>query len=156
MADVPFPLGSRTIPGLSYKLLTATAHNWTPAVIRLTHYLTNKTKSKSKLFYDGRFTANQFSWRQAPWDSWPEFFSLRLNHYDHSPYGTSSLMRRWVSLLWICLGFRQVYVSHIQYVIENSSLCTIYVFCQYRSCKADHAYLVYIMRQRQFSHLNGR
>jgi hypothetical protein len=26
-ADVPLPIGSRTIPGLSYQLLTATAHN---------------------------------------------------------------------------------------------------------------------------------
>jgi hypothetical protein len=31
--DVPLPLGSRTVPGLRSKLLTATAHNnWTPEV----------------------------------------------------------------------------------------------------------------------------
>jgi hypothetical protein len=35
-ADVPFPLGSRTIHGLSYELLTATDHNWTSS-----SYLTN-------------------------------------------------------------------------------------------------------------------
>jgi hypothetical protein len=33
-ADDPLPLGSRTIPGLSYQLLRATAHNdWAPAVL---------------------------------------------------------------------------------------------------------------------------
>jgi hypothetical protein len=33
-------------------------------------------------------------------------------------------MRGWVCLLWIYLAFRQVYVSHIQHVIENSSFYT--------------------------------
>jgi hypothetical protein len=28
--------------------------------------------------------------------------------------------------------------------------------CHSRLCKADHAYLVYLMLQRQLSHLNGR
>jgi hypothetical protein len=28
--------------------------------------------------------------------------------------------------------------------------------CQYMLCKADHAYLTYLMLQRQLSHLNGR
>jgi hypothetical protein len=31
----------------------------------------------------------------------------------------------------------------------------IQTFCQYRLCKADHAYLTYLMLQRQVSHLNG-
>jgi hypothetical protein len=31
--DVPLPLGSWNVSGLSYQLLTATAHNWTPVVI---------------------------------------------------------------------------------------------------------------------------
>jgi hypothetical protein len=30
------------------------------------------------------------------------------------------------------------------------------VLCQYRFCKVDHAYLTYLMLQRQLSHLNGR
>jgi hypothetical protein len=41
------------------------------------------------------------------------FFSPPTNPYDISPYVTSSLTRRWVCLLWICLAFRQVYISHI-------------------------------------------
>jgi hypothetical protein len=36
----------------------------------------------------------------------------QLNPCDISPYVTSSLTRRWVCLLWICLAFRQVYISH--------------------------------------------
>jgi hypothetical protein len=34
------------------------------------------------------------SWRQAPWDSRPEFF--QLNTCGNSPYVTSSVTRRWV------------------------------------------------------------
>jgi hypothetical protein len=30
------------------------------------------------------------------------------------------------------------------------------VFCQYRFRKVDHAYLTYLMLQRQLSHFNGR
>jgi hypothetical protein len=32
----------------------------------------------------------------------------------------------------------------------------VQAFCQSRLCKADHAYLTYLMLQRQLSHLNGR
>jgi hypothetical protein len=45
-----------------------------------------------------------------------EFF-FQLNLCDNSPYVTSSLTRRWVCLLWICLAFRQVYVSNIYHVL---------------------------------------
>jgi hypothetical protein len=47
----------------------------------------------------------------------------QLNPCNNSPYVTSSLTRRWVCLIWICLAFHQAYVWH---VIENSSCCTIY------------------------------
>jgi hypothetical protein len=39
-------------------------------------------------------------------------FFFQLNSCGNSPYVTSSLTRRWVCLLWICLAFRQVYMSH--------------------------------------------
>jgi hypothetical protein len=35
-ADIPLPLSSRSVPSLSYQLLTARAHNWAPAVLWLT------------------------------------------------------------------------------------------------------------------------
>jgi hypothetical protein len=53
-----------------------------------------------------------------------DFF--QLNPYGNSPHVTSPLTRRWVCLLWICLAFRQVYVSHIYSVIENSPICNTY------------------------------
>jgi hypothetical protein len=38
---------------------------------------------------------------------------FQLNPCGNSPYVTSSLTKRWVRLLGICLNFRQVYISHI-------------------------------------------
>jgi hypothetical protein len=44
-----------------------------------------------------------------------------LSSCGNSPYVTSSLTRRWVCLLWICLAFRQVYISHIYSMLLNIS-----------------------------------
>jgi hypothetical protein len=33
-----------------------------------------ESESESELLHDWLFTANQFAWRKAPWDSRPEFF----------------------------------------------------------------------------------
>jgi hypothetical protein len=52
------------------------------------------------------------SWRQWLWDTRPEIFPL-LNPCGISHFITSTLTRIWVCLLWICLTFRQVYISHI-------------------------------------------
>jgi hypothetical protein len=49
-------------------------------------------------------------------------FLFQLNPCGSSPYVASSLRRRWVCLLWICLAFHQMYISHT----ENSSFCAIY------------------------------
>jgi hypothetical protein len=57
-----------------------------------------------------------------------EFF-FQLNCCSRSPHVTSSLTRGWVGLVRICLVFYQVYISHIEHVIENSSVCIIYKFC---------------------------
>jgi hypothetical protein len=46
------------------------------------------------------------SWRQALEAHDQRFFS-QLNYCGNSPYITSSLTRRWLCLLWICLAFRQ-------------------------------------------------
>jgi hypothetical protein len=75
-------------------------------------------KSKWKLLYDWRFTANQFVLEPS---------LLRLNTCDHSP-SVTFFLTRWLCLLWICLAFRQVYVSQIEHVTKNSSLCTSYKF----------------------------
>jgi hypothetical protein len=42
-ADNPLSLGSRTVPDLSYQLLTSATHNdWTPVVLSLTHSPTHQ------------------------------------------------------------------------------------------------------------------
>jgi hypothetical protein len=38
-------------------------------------------------------------------------FFFQLNSSGNSPYVTSSLTRRWVCLVWICLAFRQVWAD---------------------------------------------
>jgi hypothetical protein len=64
----------------------------------------------SKLLYDWRFTANQFVLASSPLRlTTRDVFSQR-NPCDISPYITSSLTRRWVCLLWICLAFRHIYI----------------------------------------------
>jgi hypothetical protein len=40
------------------------------------------------------------------------FFFFKLNSWGNSPYVTYFLTRTCVCLLWICLAFRQVYISH--------------------------------------------
>jgi hypothetical protein len=57
------------------------------------------SKSKSKLLYDGRFTANQFVLASSPLRPTTRDFSPQLNPCVISPYVTSSLTRRWACLL---------------------------------------------------------
>jgi hypothetical protein len=82
-------------------------------------------KSKSKLLYDWQFTANQFCLGFKALETHDQRF-FQLNSYSNSPYVTSYLTRRWVCLLWICLAFRQMYVSYIYQITENYSFCIIY------------------------------
>jgi hypothetical protein len=54
------------------------------------------------------------------------------------------------------LGVCQVYISHIQHVIEIFLLLHYTeVLCPYRLYRVDHAYLTHLMLQWQLSHLNG-
>jgi hypothetical protein len=98
-ADIPLPLGSRTVPGLSYKLKLST-----------THWL---LMSESELLYDWRFAASQFVFATSPFRLRTSNFIFQLNTCGYSLYVTSSLTRRWVCLLRICLAFHQVYISHM-------------------------------------------
>jgi hypothetical protein len=61
-----------------------------------------------------------------PLETHDQRFFFQLNSCCNSPYVTSSLTRRWVCLVWICLAFRQVYNSHMQHATEKSSFRTIY------------------------------
>jgi hypothetical protein len=86
--------------------------------------LQSQSQSQS-YFTTGGLQPISSSWRQVSWSSREEifFFNWTLAVAD---LDVTSLMRRWICLLWICLAFCQVYVSYIQHVIENSSFCTIY------------------------------
>jgi hypothetical protein len=72
----------------------------TSLVFSQTDFQLTKLKSKSKFMTAGLPPVSS-SWRQAPWESQPEifFFNWTLAVIP------SSLMRRWVCLLWICLAF---------------------------------------------------
>jgi hypothetical protein len=124
------PLGFRTIPCLSYQLFTATAcNNWIPEITPLTHQSTlrwltlltnsvhiNPLKVKIKVKITLRLVVHLQSVRLGakPLETHDQsFLFLQLNPCDHSPYVTSSLTKGWICLLWVCLIFFQVYVSHI-------------------------------------------
>jgi hypothetical protein len=69
---------------------------------------TRGRQSQSQSYFTtGGLPSISSSWREAPWDSRPEFF-FQLSPCGNSHYVTSSLTRWWVCLLWICLTFRQV------------------------------------------------
>jgi hypothetical protein len=89
--------------------------------------LTITSDSESELLSDWRFTANHFVLTPSPL-SLPTRIFLQLNPCSHSPNVTSSLTKRWAYLLWLCLAFRQVYVSHIQNAIENYSFWTTHKY----------------------------
>jgi hypothetical protein len=86
-------------------------HLFSASLVELKSQLT-QSESKSNLLCDWRFTASQFVLMSSPWSPTTRDF-FYLNPSGNSPYLTSSLTRRWVCRLWICLAFRQMYVSHI-------------------------------------------
>jgi hypothetical protein len=55
-----------------------------------------KSRSKQKLLYDWRFTANQFVLASGPLRPTTRDFFFHLNSCGNSSYVTSSLRRRWV------------------------------------------------------------
>jgi hypothetical protein len=74
----------------------------------ITHCLNSQSitavcQSQSQSYFTtGGLPPISSSWRRAPWDSRPEFFS-QLNTCGHSPYITSSLMRLYVCHLQLLL-----------------------------------------------------
>jgi hypothetical protein len=52
------------------------------------------------------------------------------------------------------LAFHQAYISHLEHYWKFFLLQHTQVLRQYRLCKADHAYLTYLMLQQHLSHLN--
>jgi hypothetical protein len=106
----------------------------------------------SELVYDWPFTANQFILASVLLRITTRvIFILQLNSCGHSPCVTSSLTR-------ICLAFvkcKYRTCSMLLKVTEHSPLYNIQVLCHFRLCKADHAYLIYLLLRRQLGLLNG-
>jgi hypothetical protein len=73
----------------------------------------------------GGFSPISSSWRQAPWDPRP-------NSCGNSPYVTSSLTRRWISLLFICLAFHQPYATRLENTAWKSSSLRICGNCVFK------------------------
>jgi hypothetical protein len=96
MADVPHPLGSPTLPGLSYQLLTSRK-------LQLDWQSQSQSQSQS-YFTTGGLPPISSSWCKDPQDSRPSMF-FQLNPCSHSPYVTSSFTRGWVCHLQLLLAF---------------------------------------------------
>jgi hypothetical protein len=60
--------------------------------------------SESELFYDWRFTANQFAFAPSPLRLTTSNFIFQLNTCSRSPYVTSSLTRGWICRLQLLLA----------------------------------------------------
>jgi hypothetical protein len=119
-----------------------------------TDWLQSQNKSQS-YFMTGSLLPISLSWRQAPWDSQPEFFSTEplrslslCNILSDEKMGLSIMNMLGLSL--------SVHIAHIACYWKFLFLHYIQLLCQYRLCRADHAYLTYLMPQQQLSHLNGR
>jgi hypothetical protein len=121
------------------------AHHWFLSCAR--KYPVHSTlfsKSSQSYFTTGSLSPNSLPWRQAPWGSQLEFFFSTEPLRSQSLCNILSDEKTGFSLMnMLCLC--QVYVSHIQHVIENSSfLHYIQVLHQLRLWNADHAYLTYL------------
>jgi hypothetical protein len=114
---------NETVTSSAFVVLWLTLHSWTLNSLTNDEWRLTR-ESESKILYDWQFTAKKFVLLSSPLRSKTREFFFQLNLCSNSPYVTSSLTRRFVCLLWICLFFRQVYTSHICHVIENSSFFT--------------------------------
>jgi hypothetical protein len=85
------------------------------------------------------------------------FFFFQLNPCSHSPYVISILFDKKMGLSLVnMLGLSSsVRITHIACCWKFFLFHCIQVLCQYRLCKAGHAYLTYLTLQWQLSHLNG-
>jgi hypothetical protein len=131
--------------------------SWLVTVLYLTHgsnCLLPKSKSKSKLLCNWRFITNQFILAPSPLGPTTNNF-FQLNPCSNSPYVTSSLTRRWVHLLWICLAFVKcifctysMLLGTLPFALHTSPLSVQAL--QSRSCLSYISYAT-----KQLSHLNG-
>jgi hypothetical protein len=115
----------------------------------------SSVKSKSKLLYDWRFTANQFVLASSLLRLTTRFFSTEPLRYQ-SLCNILSQENMSSTLMNMLVLSSSVHVAYIASHRKFFLLHYIQVLCQYRLCKPDHAYLTYLMLQRQLGHLNVR
>jgi hypothetical protein len=122
------------------------SHNWLISS-------TVDSKWSQNYFTTGGLPPDSSSWRQAPWGSRSEIV-FQLKPCGHSPYVTSSLTRRWGSLMNMLALYSSALIAHVARYWKFFLLYYMQVPCQYRLRRADHVYLTYLMLQRQFRHLS--
>jgi hypothetical protein len=105
----------------------------------------SKSKSKLKLFYDWRFTADQFILASSPMKPTTRCSLFQVNPCGNSLYVTSSLTRRWVYFLWMFGLSSSACIAHRACYWKFFPLHYTQALCQYRLCKTDHAYLIHLM-----------
>jgi hypothetical protein len=147
-AEGSLPLGCPTTSGFSYQLLTTATLNvrnncrvGVRITLRLAVYRQSvrlgakslESHDQRPFFFFGNWTLAVIVLTEHP--LWREdgFVSYKY------PWPLSSICIAHIACYWklFLLNYAQV-------------------LCQYRLCKADHAYLTYLMLQRRVSHLNGR
>jgi hypothetical protein len=116
----------------------------------------SSSQTGSESVYDWRFTANRFILAPSPLRITIRDFFLQLNPCGHSLYVAPSLTRGRDCLLWTGFAFVKCTYRTYSMLLKILAFALYTSLCQYRLCKSDHAYLTYIILQRQISHLNSR
>jgi hypothetical protein len=122
MVDIPFPLGSQTVPSHSYKLLTS--HS----------YLNNRPKSKSKWCYDRRSVGQSVLISTPIWGPRPDIYTTVTTSFSatlgalcvgrvrlaHSIQLSNTQSCCWVSSLYVTPWFQTAIVT--AHGVDSSTL----------------------------------
>jgi hypothetical protein len=124
----------------------------------LTNWLTNCNKVNVKIRTTLRLAVYRCSVRLAVKhleDHDQTFFSPNEHLRSYSLCNILSDEKMGLSLMNMLDLLPSVRIAHIAFYWKFFLVPYIQVLCQYRFCRADHAYLTYLMLQRHLSHLNG-
>jgi hypothetical protein len=99
---------------------------------------------------------HQISLGAKPLETHNQSLFFQLNPCSHSLCNILSDEEIGLSLMNMLGLYSSVCIAHTACHWKFFLVHYIQVVCQYRLCKADHAYLTYLMVQRQLSYLNNR